>query len=143
MSIPEDRFARMARIVIYKQVVAEKVAIEQRRSVPLYNIANVQEPEAYIDQLAGSLMVSLRMYVAGMGGKRIDVERQFPATWWEAVKERWFPGWLEGLFPVKYERISIHEHIYGAVCPHLLVPHDGKVCIEWLLQRQEDANHSD
>jgi len=30
---------------------------------------------------------------------RVDVE--WPADWWQAVKERWLPAWAKGRWPVK------------------------------------------
>lgn len=30
---------------------------------------------------------------------------QYPATWWEAVKERWFPAWLKKKCPVQYKTV--------------------------------------
>lgn len=30
----------------------------------------------------------------------------YPANWWQAVKERWFPDWLLRRFPVVYNKIT-------------------------------------
>jgi len=36
--------------------------------------------------------------------------RDIPANWWEAWKERWFPGWLKKRVPVKYLTImAVHK----------------------------------
>lgn len=31
---------------------------------------------------------------------------EWPANWWEAFKERWFPAWLKKRYPVRYEGIE-------------------------------------
>ena len=38
---------------------------------------------------------------------------EYPATWWDAFKDRWFPNWLKDRYPVEYIHIS-------AVYPELL-----------------------
>jgi hypothetical protein len=47
----------------------------------------------------------------------------FPRTWWDHFKERWFPGWLEARYPVRYQSFTLTTHHYH-VCPHL--PSDPK-----------------
>ena len=32
-----------------------------------------------------------------------DEEVRWPATWWDAVKDRWFPAWLKRRFPVEWK----------------------------------------
>jgi len=61
------------------------------------------------------LALQLDSYVAGMPEKRIDVEEKWPADWWQAIKDRWFPEWLLSRWPVRYKTVSIHETIYKAV----------------------------
>lgn len=34
-------------------------------------------------------------------------EVKYPANWWEAFKERWFPNFLLDYFPVKYTTVTI------------------------------------
>ncbi len=37
-------------------------------------------------------------------------EVSYPADWWQAFKERWFPKWAKRRWPVEYEvrRITLH-----------------------------------
>ena len=34
-----------------------------------------------------------------------ELEAQYPSDWWQAFKERWFPNWLLGRYPVRYTQI--------------------------------------
>lgn len=46
----------------------------------------------------------------------------YPADWWQAFKERWFPAWVKRRWPVKYTRYTIKAwEVYPRV---LLPPHD-------------------
>jgi len=69
------------------------------------------------------LIMQLTAYVTAMPKERIkvDVEEKWPATWRDAVKERWFPAWALKRWPVERKAVSIHidEQKYGPICPHL------------------------
>lgn len=41
--------------------------------------------------------------------KRKLLDYQWPATWQDAFKERWFPGWARRRWPVRYRRIEVSE----------------------------------
>ena len=66
---------------------------------------------------------SLRQLVANMEvamlKRRIHAEPkeivEVPATWWDALKERWLP---KRFFPVKYREIPTRYELW-AVCPHI------------------------
>ena len=64
-------------------------------------------------------------YVLAMPKERIRVSehRSWPADWWQAFRERWFPVWWLKRWPVRYERLDIEvdEQKYGPVCPHVRV----------------------
>jgi len=49
------------------------------------------------------------------------IESSYPADWWEAFKERWFPAWLLKHYPVKHI-----EHILEAkaLYPKMSVPEE-------------------
>lgn len=54
-------------------------------------------------------------YVLGLG-KEIEVV-EWPATWWEHLKQRWFPQWALRLWPVKMAKREVVR--YAKVCPHM------------------------
>lgn len=78
------------------------------------------------------LLLSIRSLFLKNTHERIDVEKRWPADWWQAVRERWFPAWWLLRWPVRYESVSIHEDVTTYVCPHLDVkardPHIAFVC---------------
>jgi hypothetical protein len=43
---------------------------------------------------------------------------QFPADWWQAVRERWCPQWWLRRHPVKRTRRTVYMTVYNT-CPHL------------------------
>ena len=47
------------------------------------------------------------------------VEVKYPADWWQAFKERWFPKWLQKYYPIN-EKIEIIEVM--AYYPKLPIP---------------------
>lgn len=65
-------------------------------------------------------------YLLGLPEKRIviDEHHEWPSTWWDAFKHRWFPKWALRRWPVNFEElhIDINETQYKAVCPHLSCP---------------------
>lgn len=59
----------------------------------------------------------------------------FPKTWWDAFKLRWFPKWALKRWQPEYQTINIstsHNHI----CPHLNVD-PTKTHLEWLTTEVE------
>lgn len=62
-------------------------------------------------------------YVLGMGREVEIVE--WPATWWEHFKQRWFPRWALRRWPVRKARREVVR--YAKVCPHMSAGHDDHV----------------
>ena len=60
------------------------------------------EPAVYIDDLARQLVGQLEVWSAVDGVDRVDVEEQWPADWWQAFKDRWFPVWAKKQWPIQY-----------------------------------------
>src|SRR3990172_2939900 len=56
-----------------------------------------------------------------------DYDRvSWPADWWQAFKQRWFPWWLKRQFPIRIE-----ERVCGRFCPHITVGAD-LTHLKWL-----------
>ena len=51
-------------------------------------------------------------------------EKLWPATWWQHVKERFFPRWLLRRFPVRYDQYVVNT---VALYPHLSFPDQAHV----------------
>jgi hypothetical protein len=43
----------------------------------------------------------VRNFVMTWAGMQSTHSVQYPANWWEAVKERWFPVWAQARWPVR------------------------------------------
>lgn len=56
--------------------------------------------------------------------KSLDIIRiEYPATWWDAVKDRWYPAWAKKRWPVNY---TIHKLDIGAIYLTLEAPTIGQ-----------------
>jgi hypothetical protein len=52
----------------------------------------------------------------------------YPAGWWQAFKFRWFPGWLENIWPVEYEVVVIEASaLYPKLRHKLSLPEEEHV----------------
>lgn len=126
---------------MYKKYATEVSTLAVRRSADLDCVdaaiggLGTSQLEAWIDRQKRAMVAELTAYVARMEVERIQFKRQWPADWWQAFKERWFPKWLKDRFPVRYEVFEIDERRY-AICPHLRLdpsrPH-----FEWLEKQQD------
>lgn len=60
-----------------------------------------------MDEDVAQREICFRLTEELFGKQMTYVEFKWPATWWEAFKERWFPkAWLKW-YPVKYEHRSV------------------------------------
>lgn len=107
--------------VPFEQFTAQKVPIAVTEYVCQRMLAAMSRAEvtAWQDQMGRRLGMRIDTYIHGMPGERIVIHRQWPRTWWDAFKERWFPAWAKDRWPVEYDSIDVDEQRYLAVCPHL------------------------
>ena len=103
----------------YRQYVAEaiKMAVDERVSFANIKYARFD----LLEDSANKLVARLSAFVYGLEVDRIVVNKQWPATWWDAVKERWFPNWAKQRWPVRWDSVEVDEPKF-IVCPHLDVP---------------------
>jgi len=78
--------------------------------------------ESHVSAAEENVMISLSSYIIGLEDHEIKIHERWPADWWQAFRERWFPSWILARFPVKYVVIDIEQKIYRAVCPHVDCP---------------------
>jgi hypothetical protein len=76
--------------------------------------------ELFDDHVRHELRYRMESYIHAMPTKRIEVHHRWPKTWWDAFKERWFPGWANRYWPIEYNRIDVSEQQY-VMCPHLQI----------------------
>lgn len=118
------------------QVFLDRVSVCARKMIPGLELYKLNfRVETDMDYIADAMVVSLFTYMAGIGKERVEVHEEWPANWWEALKERWFPAWALRRWPVQKKSIHISKAVYHAVCPHLYVT--GQLskehnCFAWL-----------
>jgi len=114
---------------------AERIMIGGRKRVSKEKLM-LLSPDAKLDVLydaTGDAIISVTSFVHAMPFRKIDVYKRWPATWWDAIKDRWFPGWAKHRWPVKWEIVDINEHIYGPVCPHMQHPDMWPLHLKWMM----------
>jgi hypothetical protein len=71
--------------------------------------------QCYSDHMF-NLMAEVRANVYGTEKELPKI--QYPSTWWDAFKERFFPKWAKEKWPVKYTDIAIVlKELYPKVVP--------------------------
>ncbi len=70
----------------------------------------------YIPTSVDELVIQLTAFVLAEEVQVIKRDYKWPATWWQAVKERWLPGWARRRWPVIYRREHV-ELVYSALLP--------------------------
>jgi hypothetical protein len=113
-------------------VVAERVRFTMKERLA-DNLHRHLEVTSEYDARIRETVVRMASYVLAMPKERIQIHEAWPEDWWQAFKERWFPGWALKRWPVKYRTIHVDEQKYGPVCPHLDVPGPGRH-VEFMLQ---------
>ena len=120
----DEDILRMANESI-KRVMCDRVGVMGCQFTSLRSLRDSMTVQAQIDHLANSLVVQLYASMPAILDEVIDIHRSWPATWWDAVKERWYPKWALRRWPVKYQRIDVHRPVYKAVCTHLPMEGNG------------------
>lgn len=123
--------------------IAERVAVQTRYAMSSHELHPDIDVKFHLDHIIERIVFDLRTYIMSMPKQRIEVHRRWPADWWQAFKERWFPAWLLRRYPVKYERIDIDQQIYGNICPHTILE-PGARHLEFMTRSLEPLarNHS-
>lgn len=105
-------------------ITAESVHI-RRREVGVEewlsrNVAQYSWVEIHDDPIRNRLRARLIHYIASSEPRVTQTgPYRFPATWWDAFKDRWFPlgSWLRRKFPAKYVEFYERTETVHA-CPH-------------------------
>ena len=132
----------MKTLMAYKSIVLEKIPIVATRMIERQELAALKTAKAdvFISELAQTLCVKLKTQIHGITNNFIDISEEWPKTWWDAFKERWFTKRMLKRWPVEYKRIYVHQPIFLAVCPHLQNESD-EVHLRWLISKDEEANN--
>ena len=95
----------------------EQVKLERLKAVALMYIGAelaedlVERPEVNVmwDYITETIALQVRMGI--LGREMESVECRWPADWWQAVKQRWFPKWALRRWPAQEEvrRLTARE----------------------------------
>lgn len=86
------------------------------------------------NMIGGDIALMFKSMVYGAGRETWKCE--WPTTWWQHFKQRWFPRWALRRWPVQMEQKS--GLVWGRVCPHLDLPMDRDRHVMWLADREQD-----
>src|SRR5690242_19260424 len=76
------------------------------------------------DFIKNRMTLLVHGYVWGESGETRTI--RYPATWWDALKQRWFPRWLLARYPATYRE---HEISLKTLYPNFKIsmPHETHV----------------
>ena len=121
---------RTTQAVSFKRDRLDKIMFQVSQRLPRHYLMDVNYRE-YEDHMDGALV---RQIEFALYGKRSMEEEttvedyiKYPATWVDACKERFLPGWLKGWYPVKYTgRLALKKVTRNItkVCPHINIQSD-------------------
>jgi hypothetical protein len=87
--------------ILSQDIAIESIALERMTwttTVVLGEHFAIAPKAEVLDWMTNHACLSIRQDVLGQVIDRQDFE--YPADWWQAFKERWFPAWLLKRFPV-------------------------------------------
>ena len=72
-------------------------------------------------------------------GKKIET-RKYPATWWDALKNRWYPKFLKKWFPIEWDHFNLYN-----ICPHInhAFPDNQALHLNWVQENSEFTTKGD
>ena len=97
-----------------RQVTLDKLKLAIFQSVSPHLIDACVEYQEHVYFMADEIRLKVTGYV--WAETLESKEFKWPADWWEAFKEQWFPAWALRRWPVRYER---HKLDVKAVYPNL------------------------
>jgi hypothetical protein len=101
-----------------EKIALERIALNNRAVFSAVQLEYFNPvADAFIDTATESLVVSLQATVLGKGPKEFTC--QYPESWWQHLKERWFPGWLLRRHPVRYRQWQVKAYMHFSEIPDM------------------------
>jgi hypothetical protein len=89
---------------VFEQVALERYLVAATAGISP-RFAEEMKVGVHRSPVMDSLVFTLTQAIWGLKvGERL---KQYPADWWEAVKERFAPAWMKKRWPVKYAYLMI------------------------------------
>jgi hypothetical protein len=89
--------------------------------------------QALLREEANNLLMTLHAFVPAQ--KKTHTVR-YPADWWQAVKDRWYPAWALSRWPVVYRQITVDAHRTWEHLP-VTAPDKWGQSFEFVIDREE------
>jgi hypothetical protein len=111
-------------IVEAEEVIAHKVRVAMQQLIKDTDVDLRHTPDACAalelrcQRLGRNFLMELRSHVLAVGDTTTHRSVRYPATWWQAVRERFAPGWWLARYPVRHTVCELEVTAYAAVCPH-------------------------
>ena len=109
-----------------------KIVCLQRMSEECVGLMNVScDVSSHADFMTDDILLRIKGHI--MAEKVQDIRKtiQWPATWWDAVKERFFPRWLLRRYPVMHYIEHVELVAYATLPKCTLIPEDKRGPIVW------------
>jgi hypothetical protein len=85
-------------------LILEKIRYQLAQRVS-NGVLNFADARSYADYLTDSVCYKLE---AAVWGRETDLpDIKYPATWWDAVKDRFFPTWAKKKWQVTYTSVAL------------------------------------
>ena len=104
-----------------EEIVLKKIRFGVRQNFSKRFLEDLKFETEY-DVIYQQLCTQLQWWALGKEVTKTVVDHvKYPATWKDAIKERFYPDFLKARFPVNYIYRNVEIHHFH-VCPHLDVP---------------------
>ncbi len=124
--------------MVFKKVSTEVIRMAVQSHLSRHCLENLRfDTKAMIDNITGDMVFQL---VAGISGKQEKTEVSYPADWWQALRQRWFPRWWLKRHPVQFKRIvTTTTHL----CPHLPIGEHRTqhYHLQWLMKEESQPDN--
>lgn len=84
-----------------KEIILNKILFNNNAMIPIVHLRS----EVNLDRLMRAMVVNIRAEIYGKQLRHEEIK--YPLTWWDALKERWYPKWLLRKYPAKYKTIVL------------------------------------
>jgi hypothetical protein len=84
----------------FRTVTLQRIRVRAHEKFPGLHVLDLLIHEEISEHIAAGVCTDLSAWMWGNTHKVASV--QYPATWWDAFKDRWFPWWAKNLWHVKY-----------------------------------------
>ena len=99
----QTRFDPSAEQQTFHHVVCERLMLAISDCISNEELqAHQGQIEAFFPAHIDGLVLRMHQYVAALGDESLNIERTYPATWWQAVRQRWCPAWWLGAIPLRW-----------------------------------------